>query len=333
MPATFPALRVHKDADGLHARLDTLTLDDLPPGEVLIRAAWSDANYKDALAVTGTGRIMRSFPMTAGIDVSGVVEASEHADFAVGDRVLVVGAGLSETHDGGYAGYVRVPADWVVRVPDSLGLREAMAIGTAGFTAALAVERMEANGQTPEAGPIAVTGATGGVGSLAIDLLAGAGYEVHAITGKHSQEAYLRALGAVEVALRQDLDLGTRPLEKGRWGGAVDNLGGDVLAWLTRTTRPFGNIASIGLAASHELNTTVMPFILRGVSLLGINSVLVAPDLRRRVWARLGDDLRPRHLDRIVTDEVPLEDARAVFPAMIAGEVTGRRLIRISGEA
>lgn len=332
MTGFFQALRVHPGTPSPTARFEALTQDNLPHGEVLIRSAWSDANYKDALAVTATGRIMRRLPMTAGIDVSGIVEASSHPDFAVGDQVLVVGAGLSETHDGGYAEYVRVPADWVVPLPDSLSLREAMAIGTAGFTAALAIEGMQRNQQMPDQGPIAVTGATGGVGSLCIDLLAQAGFEVHAITGKSDAEDYLRSLGAAEVLLRADLVRGGRPLERGVWGGAIDNLGGDWLAWLTRTTRPFGNIASIGLAASPELHTTVMPFILRGVNLLGINSVLVSPQVRRRVWQRLGSDLRPRHLDRIVTREVAFEDSLDLFPAMIAGSITGRSLIRFGAD-
>lgn len=326
---SFTALRVHRTDAGIESRFDTVEIDDLADGDVVIRASWSDVNYKDALAVTGAGRIMRSFPMVAGIDVSGVVESSSDARFSPGDRVLVTGCGLGENHDGGYAERVRVPGDWVVPVPDGLDLRQVMAIGTAGFTAALAVELMQRNRQVPEGGPIAVTGATGGVGSLAVDLLAGQGFEVHAITGKPEAAAYLRSLGAAEIVDRTQLELGSRPLEKARWGGAVDNLGGDVLGWLTRTTRPFGNVASIGLAASHALSATVMPFILRGVNLLGVNSVLTPHDLRLRVWERLATDLRPRRLDEIASREVALADLMPVFPPMIEGAITGRTLVRI----
>ena len=326
---TFTALRVHRADTGVDARFDTLELGDLSDGDVVIRALWSGVNYKDALAVTGAGRIMRHLPMVAGIDVAGVVTSSSDPRYAPGDPVLVVGCGLSETHDGGFSEVVRVPGEWVVPLPDGLSLRDTMIIGTAGFTAALAVDLMLRNLQSPAAGPVAVTGATGGVGSFAIDLLAGLGFEVHAITGKPGASTYLRELGAAEIVSRHDLDLGTRPLERGRWGGAVDNLGGDLLAWLTRTTRPFGNIASIGLAANPELHTTVMPFILRGVNLLGVNSVLIDRERRLAVWRRLGSDLRPRHLDAVVSQTVDLADLMRVFPPMIEGSVRGRTLVRI----
>lgn len=326
----FKAYRIHNEDGNIHARFEQITLDDVTEGDVVIRSAYSDVNFKDALAATGKGKILRSFPLVGGIDVAGRVESSDNAQFSPGDEVLVVGCELSETRDGGYAEFVRVPADCVVRLPESLTLFDAMSLGTAGFTAALAVERMEQNGQTPDHGPIVVTGATGGVGSVAIDILSSAGYEVAALTGKPDAAEYLRDLGAAQVLLRDDVDLGKRPMERAEWGGAVDNLGGEVLTWLTRTVKPFGNIASIGLAASHELNTTVMPFILRGVSLLGINSVLCAPELRRSVWERLGNDLKPRHLDRIVTRTIDFDDLPGAFDDFVEGNVTGRTVVKIA---
>jgi len=327
----FTALRVHAaDPKGpVTARLEQLTLDDLSPGEVIIRCAWSCVNYKDALAVTGAGRIMRRFPLVAGIDVAGTVVESSDAQFRAGDEVLVTSNGLGETRDGGYAQYARLPAAAVIPLPDGLSAREAMTLGTAGFTAALAVHRMEANGQTPRLGPIAVTGATGGVGSVAVDLLSGRGYEVHAVSSKADAAEYLRRLGANEVLAPASLECGNRPLEKAVWGGAVDSLGGDLLSGLTRSTRYGGNIASIGLAASHELHTSVMPFILRGVNLLGINAVDTPRALRLEVWARLMTDLRPRHLDDIATAELSLNQLVEHMQDWVDGKVTGRRLVKL----
>jgi NADPH2:quinone reductase len=329
---SFKAYRIHNDDGSIRAQFETIGIDDLTEGEVIIRSAYSDVNYKDALAATGKGKILRHYPLVGGIDVSGTVEQSDSDQFKPGDAVTVCGCELSEIRDGGYAEYVRVPADCVVRIPDTLSLFEAMAIGTAGFTAALAVQRMEENGQTPQHGPIVVTGATGGVGSIAIDILDGAGYEVVAYTGKQSAEEYLLGLGASRLLLRGETDLGKRPMEKAEWGGAIDNLGGEVLTWLTRTVKPFGNIASIGLAASYELHTTVMPFILRGVSLLGINSVLCSSSLRQSVWDRLGNDLKPRHLDKIVTRTVGFDELPRVFDDYIKGTNTGRTVVTIGGE-
>lgn len=328
---TFTALRLHA-ADSkspVEPRLERLTLDDLSAGEIVIRAAWSGVNYKDALAVTGAGKILRTFPLVAGIDVAGTVVSSSVAEFNAGDEVLVTSNGLSETRDGGYAEYVRVPADVVIPLPAGFSTRDAMILGTAGFTAALAVHRMEANGQRPETGPIAVSGATGGVGSVAVDLLAGRGYEVHALSSKPDAADYLRQLGAAKVLAPAELELGGRPLEKAIWGGAVDSLGGDLLSWFTRTTCYGGNVASIGLAASHKLETTVMPFILRGVNLLGINAVDTPRDMRLAVWQRLATDLRPRHLDAIVSGEVELPALVGVMQDWIDGKVTGRKLVRL----
>ncbi|MEJ2161506.1 MAG: oxidoreductase [Chromatiales bacterium] len=327
---TFRALRMHAIEGGVEPRLETVSIDDLNPGEVVIKCAWSCVNYKDALAVTGAGKIMRSFPLVAGIDTAGTVVSSTDSRFKAGDEVVVTSAGLGETRDGGFAEYARLAADQVIALPTGFSMRDAMALGTAGFTAALAVHRMEQNGQTPAMGPVAVSGATGGVGSVAIDLLAGRGFEVHAITGKADESGeYLRALGAAEVIAFSDLELGSRPLEKAVWGGAVDNLGGDILSWFTRSTVYGGNVASIGLAASHKLETTVMPFILRGVNLLGINAVDTPRELRLDVWRRLGADLRPRHLNDIVTGEMGLDELPDGLQQWIDGRVTGRKLVKL----
>lgn len=295
----------------------------------MIRGEWSGINYKDALAATGAGRILRRYPLVGGVDVAGTVIASTDERHKPGDLVAVTGCGLSETHDGGYSQVVRVPGDWACKLPAGLDARAAMAIGTAGFTAALAIHRMEQNGQTPELGPIAVSGATGGVGSFAINMLAGLGYRVTALTGKTTADDYLRELGASDVLHLKGLDPGTRPLEKATWGGAIDNLGGDTLAWLTRTTVPWGSIASIGLAQGTDLHTTVMPFILRAVSLLGINSVDMPRDLRLTIWRRLAGDLKPTALERIATGEVALDDLLDRFPAYLDGGVIGRCLVKL----
>jgi acrylyl-CoA reductase (NADPH) len=326
---SFRALRIYQENGTVQARLERLRLEDLAPGSVVIQAHYSSANYKDALAATGRGKILRRFPLVGGIDVAGVVESSADSRFQPGDKVLATGYGLSQDHDGGYAEYVRVPAEWVVPLPAGLTLYEAMALGTAGFTAALAIQRLEDNGQRPERGPVLVTGATGGVGNLAIDLLVGRGYEVVAVTGKIAAVENLKALGASHALLRQELTLGQRPLEKAQWGGAIDTVGGEMLAWLTRTVLPWGNIASVGLAGGSELHTTVMPFILRGVSLLGISSVDCPMPLRHRLWKRLATDLHPRHLERIVTATVSLEELETVFKEMLAGTRQGRTVVKI----
>ena len=325
----FRAFRIHSQGGKIVARFEELGLDDLAPGEVVIRVTHSGINYKDALAATGAGKILRRYPLVAGIDLAGIVESSTDPRFAPGTAVLVTGCGLSETHDGGYAQFARVPGDWVIPMPPGLDAFTAMALGTAGFTAALAVHRMEQNGQDPAGGPIAVTGASGGVGSLAIDMLSARGYRVVAVSGKAAAVPYLKELGAHEVLLREGLDLGSRPLETARFGGAIDNVGGETLTWLTRTVDFWGNIASIGLASGAELNTTVMPFILRGVALLGINSSATRREWRLAVWQRIATDLRPRHLEQIVTRTIDFEELPAAFPAYLAAGVTGRTVVRI----
>lgn len=324
----FKAYRVDAADGRVSGKIVALELSDLPPGDVLIRAEYSSVNYKDALAATGMGKIMRRMPLTGGIDVAGTVEASTDARFKAGDPVLVTGYDLGVAHDGGYARYVRVPAEWVVMRPAGLDAREAMALGTAGFTAALSVVRLEQNGLKPENGPVVVTGATGGVGSLALEFLAGLGYAVTAVTGKADRADYLRGLGAREVLLRGDIDFGSRPLEKALWAGAVDPVGGAMLAWLTRTMQPHGSIASSGLTGGIELNTTVMPFILRGINLLGIDSVTCPMPLRLEVWRRLATDLRPRHWADLV-HEITLEGLDAVFGRLMKGEGLGRTVVRL----
>ena len=328
IPATFQAFRIHNDDQGYHAGIESMGVDQLSAGEVVIRAAHSSVNYKDALAGTGKGRILRRFPLVGGIDVSGHVAASTDPRFREGDAVLVTGRGLGETRDGGYAEYVRVEADMVVPLPDGLDLREAMILGTAGFTAALGLLRMVENHQTPEMGPLAVTGASGGVGSLALDIFSAAGFEVHAISGKPEQTAYLEGIGATQV-LGRDALATTRPLESARFGGGFDNVGGPMLASLLAQTRPYGNVGSAGLAATHQLDATVMPFILRGVSLLGVASTDTPHHHRDEVWRRLASDWKPRHLQRICTREATLEDLPGVFDTMLAGGSLGRTLVTL----
>ena len=326
----FRAYRIDQEDKKIVAGFTTINLDDLTDGDVVIKVSHSTINYKDALAATGAGRILRAFPLNGGIDLAGTVVSSDSDEFAEGDAVLVNGCGLSETRDGGYAEYARVPADAVVPVPDGMSAFEAMQIGTAGFTAALAIHRMEQNGQLPENGPVVVTGATGGVGSIAVDMLAGRGYEAVALTGKADRADYLQSIGARRVLVRGDVDFGKRPMEKAEWAGGIDNLGGDALTWLTRTVDYGGNIASIGLAASHELNTTVIPFILRAVCLLGINSVDTPRELRLGVWNRIGGDLKPQHLDTIAANTISFDELPDAFQAFIDGKVTGRTVVEIT---
>lgn len=328
----FRAFRIDEVDGAIVAGFQELTLDDLTPGNVVVRVSHSTINYKDALAATGKGKILRRYPLNGGIDLAGVVVSSEDAAFVPGTAVLVNGCGLSETVDGGYCEYARLRSDSLVSIPDGMSAFEAMQIGTAGYTAALAIHRLEQNNQTPDLGEIVVTGATGGVGSIAIDMLASRGYDVVAVTGKASEEAYLRDIGAHRILLRDQIDLGKRPMEKAAWAGAIDNLGGDYLTWLTRTVGYGGNIASIGLASDAALNTTVLPFILRAVCLLGINSVDTPADLRRAVWARIGGDLKPQHLDRIAQRNLSFDELPHAFQAYIDGTVTGRTVVSIAND-
>jgi acrylyl-CoA reductase (NADPH) len=329
MPTSFNAFRIHNDDAGYRSGIEQVSIDDLAAGEVVIRTAYSSVNFKDALAGTGQGKILRRFPLVGGIDVAGHVVASTDPAFREGDEVLVTGCGLSETRDGGYGQYARLESKWVIPLPKGLNLRESMILGTAGFTAALALLRMTENRQTPELGPLAVTGASGGVGSLALDIFSRAGFEVHAISGKAEHADYLKAIGASQV-LGRDALATTRPMETARFGGGLDNVGGPMLTSLLAQTTPYGNVASAGLAASAELDATVMPFIIRGVSLLGVASAGTARDIREAVWQHLASDWKPRHLDRICMREVRLEQLPEVFASMLAGGSLGRTLVAVA---
>lgn len=328
---TFKAFLIRQDEGKVASGFVDMTEAELDPGEVTIRVAYSSVNYKDALAATGAGRIIRRYPCIGGIDLSGTVIASADPRFAPGDQVLATSYDIGVAHHGGYAEVARIPANWVIKLPAGLSLRDAMALGTAGFTAALGIVRMEENGLRPSNGPVIVTGATGGVGSLAIDMLAGLGYHVVALTGKEAEKDYLLSLGAKEVMLRQSLDLAKiKPLGKETWAGAVDNLGGDVLAWIASTMKQGGTIASIGLAASMSLNTTVAPFILRGACLLGIDSGYIGEPYRSGVWRRLTSDLRPRHL-AAVTHDIAFADLPKAFDDFIQARVKGRCVVTVAG--
>ena len=329
MDSTISAFRIHAEEKSYRAGIETMRADELSSGEVLIKAAYSSVNYKDALAGTGKGKILREPVLNGGIDVAGYVAASTDPAFKEGDQVLCTGCGLSETRDGGYAEYARLQSKWTIPLPAGLTLREAMIIGTAGFTAALSLYQMHRNGQTPQMGPIVVTGATGGVGSLAIDILTRAGFEAHAISGKIDRFDDLIALGAKQCISRRDLYWGQRPLESAHWAGAIDNVGGDMLSGLTRVIKPYGNIASCGLTAAPELQTTVMPFIIRGLNLLGIASAGTAREIRDDVWAHLATDWKPAHLERIATREVGLAELPGVFDVMLAGGSFGRTVVKI----
>ena len=329
IPTRFRAFRIHNDDDGYRSGIEEISPDQLGSGDVTIAVKYSGVNYKDALAATGKGKILRSYPMCGGIDAAGVVIHSDSARFKAGDEVLVTGSGLSETRDGGYSEYLRLDSQWVVPLPAGLSALDAMTIGTAGFTAALSLYRMEVSGQRPEQGPVLVTGATGGVGSLAIDILSGAGYEVHAISGKEEHFDWLRRLGAVECLSRHDLEWGKRPLESARWAGCVDSVGGAMLAGICAAVKPWGNVAACGMAGGIRLETTVMPFIIRGVSLLGIDSPMCPYPIREELWPRLASDWRPRHLEQIRARTVGLDELPEVFDGMLEGKSLGRIVVEL----
>lgn len=328
--SAFKAFVIDQDENRkVVSRLTTMQPEQLDAGEVLIRVSYSSINYKDALAATGAGKIIRRFPCVGGIDMSGEVVDSADARFKAGDKVIATSFDIGVAHHGGYGEYARVPAGWVVPLPAGLDLFEAMALGTAGFTAALGVVRMEDNGLAPANGPVIVTGATGGVGGLAIEMLAQLGYHVVALTGKEAESDYLKMLGASEIKLRSSIDLDkVRPLEAAQWAGAVDNVGGPILHWVLATMKQAGTVASIGNAASFKLDTTVFPFILRGVSLLGIDSGYMGFPTRQRVWDRLATDLKPKHL-AAVTRTIGFDELPGAFDDFIAGRVKGRTVVRI----
>jgi NADPH2:quinone reductase len=328
--SSFKVFRISSDEGKISGRVVETTLDQLTPGDVVIRAAYSSVNYKDALAATGAGKIIRQFPRVGGIDVSGVVESSTDARFRAGDEVIVTGYGLGVENDGGYSELVRVPGDWIVPLPEGLTLLEAMALGTAGFTAALAVVRLEQSGVRAGRGPVAVTGSTGGVGSVAIAALSRLGYEVTAITGKDAEHEYLRSLGAVDMLSRHTIEFSGRPIESSRWAAAVDAAGGDLLSWLVKTTQPWGGVASTGLTGGIELHLTVIPFILRGVSLIGIDSVTCPMNIRLDVWRRLATDMKPPNLPSM-TREIPLDGLADAFAVLASGQARGRFVVKVSG--
>jgi acrylyl-CoA reductase (NADPH) len=331
MKSLFAAYRIFQEQDTSGGRFVELVLDDLDPGEVVMRVVCSSVNFKDALAATGAGKIIRRFPCVGGVDAAGVVESSRDARFKPGDEVIVTGYDMGVAHDGGYAEYARVPAEWLVPLPAGLELFDAMALGTAGFTAALAIHRLEQNELSPDRGKVVVTGATGGVGSLAIQMLAQLGYHVVAVTGKDSEHDYLKTLGAAEVLVRSSIDLrGKRPLESARWAGALDAVGGDMLAWLARTMQQNGVIASYGNVGGAELHTTVYPFILRGVRLIGIDSAATAMALRKQIWQRLATRLRPAKLE-LVTHTIPFRQLPQACTAMMQGQARGRIVVKIGG--
>ncbi len=328
---TFQALVARQDGDRITASVETLRPDDLPPGEVTIRVLYSSVNYKDALALTPGGGVVRDYPLVPGIDLTGEVVESQSPDFAVGDAVVAHGYQIGTGHHGGYAEYARLPADQVVRL-NGLSAHDAAAIGTAGFTAAMSVQALIDWGVQPGAGSVVVTGATGGVGSVSVDLLAGAGFRVVASTGKAEAEQRLKDLGAAEVIgrLPADPDAKPRPLAKARWAAGVDCVGGATLADVLSAVDYGGAVACSGLTGGPALHTTVMPFILRGVALLGMDSVLMPIGPRRELWARLGDSLRPRHLHAISSD-VDVKDVVAVLDQVRAGAFSGRAVVRVAG--
>ena len=329
---TFLACRIYKEKDEqgkskvIH-RLEQMDIEDLCEGEVVIRVHYSGINYKDALAATGKGAILKKFPLNGGIDLAGVVESSSDSRFSQGQEVIVNGCGLGETQDGGLAEYARVPADWVMEKPEGLSFKDCMTLGTAGFTAGLAIYRMLANGQMPDKGPIVVTGASGGVGSIAINLLASLGYETIAVSGRREFDSYLTSLGASKVCSSEELALSDRPLDNAKFGGAIDNVGGKLLSQIVAHTNLWGNVASIGLVDTHQFDSTVFPFILRGVSLLGVSSTNCPMPLRKKIWKRLGDDLKPKHLDKILKEEVKLADVSHVFEELLNRQRHGRTIV------
>src|SRR5713226_3288704 len=329
MSESFRAFVVNKTDEGFTAGFKELTLADLPPGEVLVKVAYSDVNYKDGLASIPDGKIVRSYPFVPGVDLSGVVVESSDSRFKRGDEVLATSYELGVSHYGGFSEYACVKADWIVPLPQGLTLKEAMIFGTAGFEAALALHQLEKNGLTPQRGPVLVTGATGGVGSMAVSMLAKTGYTVAASTGKQSEHAYLQELGARNILSREEVSAeSNRPLEKELWAGSVDSVGGATLAYLIRTTKYMGSIAACGLTGGSTVNTTAFPFILRGVNLLGIDSVYCPMELRRELWQRMARDLKPSTLASM-SREVTLDELPQVTASLLKGGVRGRTVVRL----
>ena len=329
LPNQFKCFRIDQEDDKIVSGLQSISMDDINPGEITLKTEYSSINYKDALAATGKGKILRSFPLIGGVDVAGEVVESDDPRFDPGDKVIAACSGLSETNDGGYSEYARINSEAAIELPKQMDTRTAMAIGTAGFAAGLAIFKMKLNKQTPEMGPIVVTGATGGVGSIAIDMLSSSGFEITAITRKKTHDEYLKAIGTTNIVCLEEMELGERPLEKAQFGGGIDNVGGDLLSWVLRSTVPEGNVASIGLAADFKLPTNVMPFILRGVNLLGVNSTTLPNAVKQEVWDDIANNMSPQKIDQIVTKEVTLEELPDQFQAFIEGSIVGRVLVKV----
>lgn len=327
---TFRAFVVNKTESDFTAGIQTLSQNDLPPDGVTIRVAYSSVNYKDGLAAIPNGRVVTKYPMVPGIDLAGTVTASDDPRFQAGDEVIAIGYEIGVGRFGGYAEYARVPADWIVKRPAGLTPREAMAVGTAGFTAGLSVQRLEENGLRPENGRVIVTGATGGVGSTAVSILAQRGYEVSASTGKESEHDFLKEIGATEILSREEVSAeSNRPVERERWAGAVDPVGGSTLAYLLRTTKYGGSVANSGLTGGPNLTITVFPFILRGVNLLGIDSVMLPMAIRAPLWERLATDLKPPALSESIAHEVTLEQVPELLATILKGQAKGRAVVRL----
>jgi len=326
--ATFKAIRIDKADKGTTAQLAQFDEAELMDGDVTVRVEWSTLNYKDGLALTGKAPVVRRFPMIAGIDFAGTVEASSHPQWKAGDQVVCTGWGMGETHLGAYAQKARVKGDWLVALPQGLSARDAMAIGTAGFTAMLSVLALEKHGLSPKGGPVVVTGAAGGVGSVAIAVLSKLGYHVIASTGRAAEADYLKGIGAAEIIDRNELSAPAKPLAKERWAGGVDSVGSTTLANLLSMTKYGGAIAACGLAAGMDLPSSVAPFILRGVCLLGIDSVMCPIEPRKAAWQRLASDLDRTKLSEI-THEIPLDQVSEWGAKILAGQVRGRIVVKI----
>ena len=329
LPNQFKCFRIDQKDDKIVSGLQSISMEDINPGEVTLKTEYSSINYKDALAATGKGKILRTFPLIGGVDVAGEVVESDDPRFSPGDKVIAACSGLSETNDGGYTEYARISSEAAIELPKQIDTRTAMAIGTAGFAAGLAIFKMKLNKQTPEMGPIVVTGATGGVGSIAIDMLSSSGFETTAITRKKTHDEYLEAIGTTNIVCLEEMEVGERPLEKAQFGGGIDNVGGELLSWVLRSTVPEGNVASIGLAADFKLPTNVMPFILRGVNLLGVNATTLPNAIKQEVWDDIASNMPPQKIDQIVTKEVTLEELPDQFQAFIEGSIVGRVLVKV----
>lgn len=327
----FQAYLIKKDSEqNVRGQIQSVNKDQLTQGDVWIKVQYSSVNYKDALAGLGKGKILRNFPLIGGIDLAGTVEDSDHPDFKPGDPVIMTGSGLSELYHGGYSPIQRVHSEMLIPLPAGLSLLDAMILGTAGFTAALSLYRLEMVGIHPQSGPVLVTGASGGVGMLAINLLHSAGYEVHALTGKTQHYEFLQSIGASQCLSRHEIDWGFKDMERGIWQAAIDNCGGSTLAGLLKHIKAWGAVASCGLAENNVFQSTVMPFIIRGVSLLGINSSATPRDLRAEIWARLANQWQPKQLNTIHQGSIAMHGLENQFKKMLKGDSFGRTTVDLS---